>query len=286
MKARHAAVLLLVLAACGRTDHPEAARAPVADPAPPLSAWSWHPLGGLAVVEGEVSAPTELVLEGRSILEHRFAEQGPVRWEFFRPPPGEPVVLRTADGRVLARFEFSLPAEPPKAPPAPRLARRAEPAPAPAPPPLSRPVPGPAIPKARAETRWQAPPVAAPPPEPPPPKARADARVRNITVAPIPGRTALALPSAAVPAEAPRRASSFLPALVDPVVPRPASPAPAPIPLATPIPRAGTAPAWPGMGEALNLTRGPGGQKHMLLSFDGGSSAEVAIEVLDLLKAR
>jgi peptidoglycan/xylan/chitin deacetylase (PgdA/CDA1 family) len=40
------------------------------------------------------------------------------------------------------------------------------------------------------------------------------------------------------------------------------------------------------MGEALNLTRGPGGQKRLLLSFDGGSSAEVAAEVLDLLKAR
>jgi peptidoglycan/xylan/chitin deacetylase (PgdA/CDA1 family) len=43
---------------------------------------------------------------------------------------------------------------------------------------------------------------------------------------------------------------------------------------------------WPGMGEALNLTRGPGGQKRLLLTFDGGSSCEVAAEVLDLLKAR
>ena len=40
------------------------------------------------------------------------------------------------------------------------------------------------------------------------------------------------------------------------------------------------------MGEALNLTRGPAGQKQLLLSFDGGSSAEVAGEVLNLLKAR
>jgi peptidoglycan/xylan/chitin deacetylase (PgdA/CDA1 family) len=48
----------------------------------------------------------------------------------------------------------------------------------------------------------------------------------------------------------------------------------------------GAAQAWPGMGEALNLTRGPGGQKRILLSFDGGSSAEVATEVLDLLKVR
>lgn len=43
---------------------------------------------------------------------------------------------------------------------------------------------------------------------------------------------------------------------------------------------------WPGVGEALNLTRGPGGQKRLLLSFDGGSTAEVAKDVLDALKAR
>jgi peptidoglycan/xylan/chitin deacetylase (PgdA/CDA1 family) len=49
---------------------------------------------------------------------------------------------------------------------------------------------------------------------------------------------------------------------------------------------ASAATAWPGGGEALNLTRGPGGHKRLLLSFDGGSSAEVATEVLDLLKAR
>ena len=66
MKARHAAVLLLLLAACDRPPQPEAASAPPAA-APAPSAWSWHPLGGLAVVEGEVSAPTELVLEGQSI---------------------------------------------------------------------------------------------------------------------------------------------------------------------------------------------------------------------------
>ena len=40
------------------------------------------------------------------------------------------------------------------------------------------------------------------------------------------------------------------------------------------------------MGEALNLTRGPGGRKRLLLSFDGGSTSEVAAEILDLLKAR
>ena len=96
----------------------------------------------------------------------------------------------------------------------------------------------------------------------------------------------MTMPSAAIPTEVPRRASTFVPVLVDPVVPRPTNPNPPPISLATPIPLIGTAPPWPGMGEALNLTRGPGGQKRMMLSFDGGSSAEVATEVLDLLKAR
>jgi peptidoglycan/xylan/chitin deacetylase (PgdA/CDA1 family) len=43
---------------------------------------------------------------------------------------------------------------------------------------------------------------------------------------------------------------------------------------------------WPGAGEGLNLTRGRSGHKQLLLSFDGGSNAEVATEVLDLLKAR
>jgi peptidoglycan/xylan/chitin deacetylase (PgdA/CDA1 family) len=40
------------------------------------------------------------------------------------------------------------------------------------------------------------------------------------------------------------------------------------------------------VGEALNLTRGPGGHRRLLLSFDGGSTSEVAAEVLDTLKAR
>lgn len=40
------------------------------------------------------------------------------------------------------------------------------------------------------------------------------------------------------------------------------------------------------MGEALNLTHGPGGHKRLLLSFDGGSTSEVAAAVLDVLKAR
>jgi peptidoglycan/xylan/chitin deacetylase (PgdA/CDA1 family) len=108
----------------------------------------------------------------------------------------------------------------------------------------------------------------------------------NLTVTPIPGRKTPAMPSAATPVELSRRASIFAPILVDPVVPRPVNPVPPPASLAAPIPLQGSGLAWPGMGEALNLTRGPGGQKRILLSFDGGSSAEVATEVLDLLKTR
>ncbi len=315
--------LLLVLVACGRTDRPEPTAVQTVSPqAPAASVWSWHPLGGLAVVEGEVAEPTELILEGHSIREHRFAEQGPVRWEFFRPPPGETALLRTADGRVLARFEFSLPPEPPKAPrESPRLTRRPELTPTPVPRPEPRTIPEPPVPKVHAETRLKNLPVQAlpkrksltlpmpipegpaprlsaeaslrrpfllptPVPESPPPKTRADARLGNLPVTPIPDRKTPAMPSAAAPVELPRRASIFAPILVDPVVPRPVNPVPLPASLATPVPLQGSSLAWPGMGEALNLTRGPGGQKRILLSFDGGSSAEVATEVLDLLKTR
>jgi peptidoglycan/xylan/chitin deacetylase (PgdA/CDA1 family) len=45
-------------------------------------------------------------------------------------------------------------------------------------------------------------------------------------------------------------------------------------------------PHWPGAGEALHLARGPRTGKSLVLSFDGGSSAEVADEILDTLKSR
>jgi len=250
--------LLLMITGCGRKDDPaKAPPAAIAEAPSPLQtaeAWSWHPLGGLAVVEGEVAQATELVLEGRSIREHRFAEPGPVRWEFFRPPEGESAILRTAEGRELARFVFSLEALRKPAQAAPRLARKPE-----------------AAPKAK------------PLPELPAPRTRAEVRLRTLPVGPIPGRNARALPEVfqaptPAPGEALRRAATALPVLPEAAVP---SRHAAPI-------TAGAAPAlaWPGMGEALNLTRGPGGHKRILLSFDGGSSAEVATEVLDLLKAR
>lgn len=288
MRILQAGALLLVLAACGRTDRSEQPADPPTAQAPAPGAWTWHPIGSLAVVEGEVSEPTELVLEGRSIREQRFAETGPVRWEFFRPPEGETAVLRTAEGRELARFTFSLaPAPRRPAPAAPRVAQKPKrpvnPSPAP-PPPAPRLAQKPEPPAATSP---------APPPAAPAPKTRAEARLRPLPVTPIPDRKGRDLPSASeAPSGLRPRASLFTPLTVEPVTPRvaPAPPRPAPPPPATTaapvrIP-ASTSSTWPGVGEALNLTRGPGGQKRILLSFDGGSSAEVAAEVLDLLRAR
>jgi len=207
LRLRLALGLALLLAACGRSD-----RTVVAPPAAPVfpvtMAWSWHPIGGLAVIEGEVGEATDLVLEGRSIRERRYAEPGPVRWEFYRPPAGESAVLRTEDGRVLARFEFADPEPAPR----PRVAqtsgqsRPEPPAPRPAPP-----VPPPST---RAETRLQTTPVAPltgrqpfalpstteapgrqPAPPGPPATTRAETRVQTSPVAPLPGRRSFALPS-------------------------------------------------------------------------------------------
>ena len=303
-----ALALLLVLVACGRTDLPQAPVAQVPKRNPSVGEWTWHPIGSVAVVEGELAEPAELILEGASIRERRYAELGPVRWEFFRPPPGEGAVLRTADGRVLARFTFAPQAPPPRPGPTPRLARRTEPSVLRAPEPV-----------------LTAPPV----PEPPAPKALAEARLRNLPITPIPARKAAALPTvfrapaavsstatanpyrlepvpppAARPAAPPRLLPRPVPATPQPMTAAlPSSPTRpsvnvAPVPPVQPVPpisaatsatasaASSVAPAWPGGGEALNLTRGPGGHKRLLLSFDGGSSAEVATEVLDLLNAR
>lgn len=265
---------LLLLAACGRQQQGPEAGSPTTAPATTSTAdWTWHPLGGLAVVEGEVNQPTELVLEGRSIREHRFAEPGPVRWEFFRPPEGETAVLRTAEGRELARFEFSLAALRKPAPSAPRLAQK----PAPPPAAIRPPQPPPQPPAIQPPT---------PQPPAPAPKARAEARLRTLPPSPIPSRGSRALPE--VSREVPREPGDSARRTTAPlsILPEAGTPHPLPSTTSIPAPAASLSQAWPGMGEALNLTRGPGGRKRILLSFDGGSSAEVAAEVLDLLKAR
>jgi peptidoglycan/xylan/chitin deacetylase (PgdA/CDA1 family) len=43
--------------------------------------------------------------------------------------------------------------------------------------------------------------------------------------------------------------------------------------------------AWPGAGEGLNILRGPKGEKRICMTFDGGSTSEVAVDVLDALKS-
>ena len=248
MKRLGTLALLLGLVSCGQQPDSGAPAPPPEAKASASIPWSWHPLGGLAVVEGEVAQPTELVLEGGSIRETRFAEPGPVRWEFFRPPEGETAVLRTAAGQTLARFEFTLPPRKP-----------AGPAPVP---PAGKPA---AIPKgARASA----------PPEPQP-TTRTGPRPQEAPVAALASRPRPSVATAPGSVPAPEAGAPKPPAPVAalraPTPSRPLDPSAAP---------------WPGMGEALNLTRGPGGHKRLLLSFDGGSTSEVAAEVLDTLKAR
>ncbi|WP_291272698.1 polysaccharide deacetylase family protein [Geothrix sp.] len=283
--------LVAVLVSCGR----QAVQAPpvlassvtVAAPAVP---WTWYPLGGLAVVEGEVTEPTQLVLEGRSIRETRYAETGPVRWEFFRPPPDETAVLRTAEGRELARFEFSLtpartpaPVAQPARPRPLRLAKQAPPAPpareAASPQSVARlePTPVPPLTGRKAGGLPHAQPSEPTRPEPAAPEsARTWTLVHpgGTPTPPLTGRRPVTLPLSPDLEPAPKAASrTAVPRLALPISP------------GTNTPGINLAP-WPGMGEALNLTRGPGGQRRLLLSFDGGSSSEVAAEILDALKAR
>lgn len=265
-------------------------------PPPPLAAapttpWSWHPLGGLAVVEGEVTEGTDLVLEGRSIRETRYAEPGPVRWEFYRPPLGETAVLRTGEGRELARFEFILsPRKQAAATPPSRAPKVAATVPRPPPPvPLRRPASGGAEaprPTPIPKLAQALPPTPAPQPVPEAPRVRAEARARTQALPPLTSRAPLRNPGnpESIPST-PARPSARLPQLTaEATPPPPPYRQPATLPPVRGIGQ-GSGP-WPGMGEALNLTRGPVGSKRLLLSFDGGSAAEVAPEVLDTLKAR
>jgi len=52
------------------------------------------------------------------------------------------------------------------------------------------------------------------------------------------------------------------------------------------LPPSGFSATWPGSGEGLNLLRGPRGQRQICLTFDGGSTSEVALDVLEALKSR
>jgi len=251
--------------ACRRDEKPAA---PAPPPKAPLAPWSWHALGGLLVIEGEVDEPTDLILKGSTLHERRRVEFGPVRWEMYRPGKGEVAELRSGDGKLLARWNFD--EAPPQAPPLPAAApEAARPKPegkTPAPkktepkqPDSSKPAPRKPEPKKtepkkpeprKAEPKKPEPrkPVAKPEPKKPEPKK------------PAPAKPAPRIPEAAVPKSAP---------------PKPPS-----------LPPPGFSSTWPGAGEGLNLLRGPRGQRQVCLTFDGGSSSEVALDVLEALKAR
>ncbi|MDE3244739.1 MAG: polysaccharide deacetylase family protein [Acidobacteriota bacterium] len=268
MKARHVVFFVLMgFMACGRRQPPpETTRAKV-----PLKPWTCQILNGVLVVQGEVDHPTDLVLEGRSIRETRHAGFGPVRWEMLRPPKGEVAQLRTGEGQVLARWRFGT---------APRLAA------------LS--------PRRPASGRLMQPPAQ--------PEDALEAIRRQLASsdmsAPFPDlsdKPAPADPTLVPVMKADLAALTSRPRVADPA--RPAvpvpfdrhawpQPQPLPIPLAAPVTNAnpsGVA-SWSGAGEGFNLVRGPkafqSGKRRMVLSFDGGSSDESAVEILDTLKAR
>ncbi len=246
-------LLLLPSAACRR----EAAPPPPPPPQPaPLAPWTFHQIGGLLVIQGEVDAPTELVLKGTTLDQRRAVPFGPVRWELYRPPKGEVAELRDGSGRLLARWAFD-------APPA----RPPEPAP-----PAARPKPKPTVPPPAPAKPAPIPPKPAPRPEPRPPKPQPP-KPQPLKPQPPRPQPSKLQPPAAQPTPRPPQAAK-----------------PAPIPHTVParplpVPAQGVSP-WPGAGEAFNLVRGPRGRRQVCLTFDGGSNAEVADEVLDTLRTR
>ena len=181
--------------------------------------------------------------------------------------------------------------------PAPRPVPAPAPLPAPAKPQPPRPWPDTHLPLAKGpaprplKVAKAAPPAPRPVPAPVPPLA---------PVKPQPPRPwpDTHLPLAQGPAPRPLKAAEAAPAprpvpppapLVPREAPRTALPAP-PAAEPTPPPRPALPPdlsmEWPGAGEALNLVRGPRGSHWVCLTFDGGSTAEVAADVLDALKER
>jgi peptidoglycan/xylan/chitin deacetylase (PgdA/CDA1 family) len=128
-------------------------------------------------------------------------------------------------------------------------------------------------PQPPAPERAAAPPIAPPesapiPAEPPPPPPRQEVTGQLRASLDLPDFRRNALPAWAAPATAAAPRAEMVPP-------------PARI-LRPPLP----GPHWPGAGEALHLARGPRTGKSLVLSFDGGSSAEVADEILDTLKSR
>jgi len=215
----------------------EKSQSPAPPSKPALAPWTWHALGGLLVIEGEVDQPTELILKGTTLRERRLVEFGPVRWEMYRPGKGEVAELCTGDGKLLARWDFD---QPP-----PQLE-------------LPRPAPKPRKPEARK------PEARKPEPKKPEPKK------------PEPKKPEPKKPE-------PKKPEPKKPEPEKPKSKAPEIPIPRPAPLSPP---SGFSATWPGSGEGLNLLRGPRGQRQVCLTFDGGSSSEVALDVLEALKSR
>ena len=266
----------LALVRCDRQALPPAVRpsAPKV-PATPLDPWTWHYVGGLLVIQGELDQTTELRLKGRTLSETWLAPAGPVRWELYRPPAGEVAELRSGDGTLLAAWDFD--AQPPP-PPRPPVAQARPPKPVPPPPPpivknpyVSR-IPGGDTEKVEPPKPVPPPPVAkVEPPKPVPPPAVA--KVEPPKPVPSPPIVKVEPPKPVPP-----------PPIVKVEPPRPLPPPP-PAPVEPPrLPAAAGSPLeWPGAGEGLNLLRGPKGARSICMTFDGGSTAEVAVDILDVL---
>ena len=210
-----------------------------------------------------------------------------------------------------------IPAPVPKPVPVPKPAPVVAPKPIPAPVPKPVPVPKPApvvapkpIPAPKALPVVVPKPIPAPKPVPVvvPKPAPAPKPVPVVVPKPVPAPkpAPVVVPK---PAPAPKPAPVVVPkplpapkpvpkpALV--VVPKPV-PAPKPVPVVVPRPPASPKPApapvsptpsvdaslWPGSGTAVNIVRGAKGSRRICMTFDGGSTCEVAVEVLDQLKAR
>jgi len=324
---------LVVLGSAGLIHCGRQAPGPVERPAVQklgLAAWRWHLVGGLLVVEGELDQPAVVTLKGQTLDQTVRLPLGPVRWELYRPPPGEVADLRSADGRLLAHWVFDAPADqvtasepaavPPLAPShpgtpsvTPPVKLAAVPAPLsvqqlvhPVTPPVQQPA-HPVLPPVLPSVKSFATPPAKPAAVPVPPAVQQPAHPVLPPV--LPSVESSATPPAkpaAVPAAPPARPSTLpspptvqaslqpsIHPLPSPVTPstRPVGvPPPAPVPAAAPgVPGAplaeAGATAWPGAGEAMYLLRGPRGGRRICMTFDGGSTAEVAGDVLDVLKA-
>jgi peptidoglycan/xylan/chitin deacetylase (PgdA/CDA1 family) len=133
------------------------------------------------------------------------------------------------------------------------------------------------IPAGEPPARVQAPPkvAALPPPAPVPPPGLGARASLQPSLGPIPP------PRPAAPILPPPRPA--------PVQPQPPAPPAAAVPQPGPTPSEPAQPGeasrdWPGAGEALNLLRGPKGRRWICVTFDGGSTAEVAEDVLNVLK--